>query len=259
MSMTKKQVKQRKQERHRERIAAKQRKQKMRLLMAGTLIMVLLIAGGIALYMNKNHTKNSTGASKSSNHTAAQQFNYKNQPMLGKSSAPVKIAEFGDFKCPVCRQFDQTIFPKLKTDYIKKGKVDFYFFDFPIIKGSMPAELAAESVYQHNPKSYWKYHEALYAHQKSETTDWATPTYLVNLAEMSVPNVNPQQLRKDIVQKTYAENVNADNREGLKAGVTGTPTIFVNGKKVKFQTEFNYAKLKKVIDSAYQKAAKSHG
>lgn len=259
MSLTKKQVKQRKQDRHRERMAAKQKQQTMRLLMAGTLIVVLLIAGGLALYFSHNHAKSGAGSGTHNNGQAAQTFDYKKQPMLGKNSAPVKIAEFGDFKCPVCRQFDQTILPKVKADFIQTGKVDYYFFNFPVIQGSMPAELAAESVYHHEPKSYWKFHEALYAHQKSEKLDWATPTYLVNLAEMSVPNLNPQQMRKDIIQKTYASAVNSDNREGLKAGVTGTPAIFINGTKVDFKTEFNYPELKKLIDKAYQKAAKQNG
>ncbi|HET7657048.1 MAG TPA: thioredoxin domain-containing protein [Bacillales bacterium] len=246
--MTKKQVKQRKQDRHRDRMAAKRKKQQMRFLMAATIIVLLIIAGGLALYFNHHNNK-----------SADQTFDYKNEPMLGEASAPVKIVEFGDFKCPVCRQFDQTIFPKIREDFVKTGKVSYYFFNFPIIDGSMPAELAAESVFHHHPKSYWKFHEALYANQGDEKKDWATPNFLVKIAKQTVPNLDPQKLKKEIQQQTYQDAVYADKRAGIKAGVNGTPTLFINGKMIDFQTEFDYAKLKKVIDSAYQKAVKKHG
>ncbi len=60
-------------------------------------------------------------------------FAYSTQQALGKEDAPVKVVEFGDFKCPACRTWDATVFPRLKEDYINKGKVQFYFINFPFI------------------------------------------------------------------------------------------------------------------------------
>ena len=60
-------------------------------------------------------------------------FAYSTQQSLGKDDAPVKVVEFGDFKCPACRTWDVTVLPRLKEEYIDKGKVQLYFINFPFI------------------------------------------------------------------------------------------------------------------------------
>lgn len=68
-----------------------------------------------------------------SQENTASRINYTGQPMMGKKDAPVKIAEFGDYKCIYCYQFEMTIFPKLKKDFIDTGKVQYYFMNYTIL------------------------------------------------------------------------------------------------------------------------------
>lgn len=254
--MTQKKVQQQKKQRHRERMAAKQKRQKIQVLTIGTILVLLVIVIGFMLFHAASDGGEKAQDPKTETDVKPMQFPYDKQPMLGDPDAPVKIVEFGDYKCPVCRQFDRQLFPKIKKDFVDKGKAAYYFMNYPIIDGSLPAELAGESVYHHQPKLFWKYHEVIYKNQKDEHEDWATTDFLVKLAKKHVPQIDAKQLRKDIDQKTYLDDVMADHKKGTEAGVTGTPTVFVNGKMVDEQTTFSYPALKDVINKAYEKAAK---
>jgi protein-disulfide isomerase len=254
--MTQKKVQQQKKQRHRERMAAKQKRQKIQVLTIGTILVLLVIVIGFMVFQAVSGGKEKAQDTAANSETKAIQFPYDKQPVLGDPDAPVKIVEFGDYKCPVCRQFDQQLFPQIKKDFVEKGKAAYYFMNYPIINGSFPAELAGESVYHHQPKLFWKYHEVIYKNQKDEHQDWATTDFLVQLAKKHVPQIDATQLRKDIEQQTYLDDVKADQQKGAGAGVTGTPTVFVNGKIVDEQTTFNYPALKDVINKAYEKAAK---
>ncbi|MDR6226134.1 DsbA family protein [Desmospora profundinema] len=182
-------------------------------------------------------------------------FEYEGQPVLGDPDAPVKIVEFGDFKCPACKQFKDQIYPQLKKDYIDQGKVAFYFVNNPFIgEDSMTAAIAAESVYQQDPDSYWPYFEALYDNQGNEQQVWATPELLVKLAKEETPEVDADQVKKDIENETYKEQVEKDRQIVGKAGVTSVPTLFVNGRKVEPQEAFQYNNLKNIIDQAIEEA-----
>ena len=159
-------------------------------------------------------------------------FNYSSFPMLGNKAAPVKIVEFGDFKCPACKYFHDNVFPQLKAQYIDNGVVQFYFANFPFIgPDSTTAAIAGEAIFHQNPAAFWDYYNAIYTHQENEQTDWATPSFLVNLARTYVPGINYQKLAQEIADNAYSANVTADYQAGTRAGVDSTPTLFINGHK----------------------------
>lgn len=235
--MSQKKVKEQKKQRQHERLAAKKKKQRIRLMMFGTLAALIIIAGGIGLYYH--HAK-----------TAAQakpvHFSYKKYPVMGNPNAPVKMVEFGDYRCPYCQNFDQTVLPSIKKNYIDKGKVAYYFINVAVLgPGSVRAALAAEYVYYHKPNSFWKYHEAIYAHQGSEKTTWATPQYLTMLAAETIPKISAGKMLHAINQQKYLKAVNKQRQKGAQLGIKQTPTIYINGLKMDSVT---YDSLKKVID-----------
>lgn len=159
-------------------------------------------------------------------------FNYSSFPMLGNAAAPVKIVEFGDFKCPACKFFHDNVFPLLKAQYIDNGVVRFYFANFPFIgPDSTTAAIAGEAIFHQNPAAFWNYYNAVYANQQNEQTDWATPAYLVDLARKYVPGIDYQKLAQQIANNAYEANVQADYAAGTRVGVDSTPTLFINGHK----------------------------
>ncbi|MFC0332536.1 DsbA family protein [Paenibacillus sepulcri] len=176
---------------------------------------------------------------------------YDQLPILGKAEAPVKIVEFGDYKCPSCQYFSQNIMPLLKTDYIDTGKASLYFMNDTIIyQDSTTAALAAQAVFHQSNEEFWKYYDALFKNQKAEEQSiWATPDFLTDLAKSAGIKVDYDKLRQDIDNQTYMDEVTEHTRFAQNdAKVTATPTLLING--VKFEDVFNYEALKKAIDSA---------
>jgi protein-disulfide isomerase len=187
------------------------------------------------------------------------EFHYDKQPALGAQSAPVKIVEFADFKCPACRQFEQVIIPQLKQDFVDNGTVQLYFINYPIISpdaDSRTAAMAGEAVFHQNPAEFWKFYEAVYAHQGDEHVNWATADFLVQVARQSNVAVDYEKLKKDIDSNTFAQDVRQDEAIVGKLGVGGTPTIYINGIEVPVNDTFNYEALKEAIVKAKGETAK---
>ncbi|KQO04318.1 DsbA family protein [Paenibacillus sp. Leaf72] len=176
------------------------------------------------------------------------EFDYAAMPVQGSVDAPVKIVEFGDYKCPVCRDFSQQIKPQLEKDYIETGKASFYFANYSFIgKDSVTAALAAEAVYQQNNDAFWTYNQAIYDNQQNENIEWATPEHLVQLAKDAKLPIDFDLLKSDIENKTYQKQVDRDNSLVRPLNIGGTPTVFINGKAV---SSLDYATLKSTIEAA---------
>jgi protein-disulfide isomerase len=169
---------------------------------------------------------------------------------LGDPQAPVKVIEFGDFKCTACKYFEEHAFPQLKEVYIDMGKIEFFFLNFPLPIGndSYTAAYAAECVYHQSEAAFWAYYRAIYENQGPESQTWATRDFLLNLIQQQVQplaSVNLTELAQCIAQEQYRKDVEEDRQAGITAGVTATPTFLVNGQKVVGAT---YAPLKQAIE-----------
>jgi len=194
---------------------------------------------------NSNQSVNQ--ASTSDNQAVTRNIDYSDQPSLGKSDAPVKIVEFGDYKCPFCQRFELSIFPKIQKDYIDTGKVQFYFLNYILFgdESRLAAE-ASESIYHHYPDRFWNFHQLLYKNQGPEDKSWVTEDVLEKIAKQAVPNLNVSQLRSDMDHSTYDKDINKDMKMG-GAGL-GTPTLLINGKMLDSSLTFDYPKLSEQID-----------
>lgn len=174
---------------------------------------------------------------------------YQGHPRLGDANAPVQIAEFGDFKCPSCKIFSDKVFPQLKKDYIDKKEASLTFFNNPIIgPDSTTAGAAGLAVYHQNEQAFWTFYEALYKNQGEESKQWATPAFLLDLAKKEKLQVNLDQLQADLKAGTYEKAVQKEYEFAKNAGITQTPTIFINGKEV--SNPFDYNEIKSMIDEA---------
>ncbi|WP_158095170.1 DsbA family protein [Gottfriedia luciferensis] len=160
-------------------------------------------------------------------------FDTKDQPTLSNKEAKIEVVEFGDYKCPICADWNRVVFPQLKADYIDKGLINFSFINYPFIsKDSNLAALASEVVYKHDKESFWKFQEEIYLKQEDETKTWATQDKLASIAKSVIPNLDVKQFKKDLYKKETMKQVANDVAIANHYGVQGTPTIFVNGKAV---------------------------
>jgi protein-disulfide isomerase len=194
-----------------------------------------LIAVGIIglIFLNNNSD---------SDQAAKEEIDYSNQPFLGEESAPVSIVEFGDYKCPNCKNFAETTVPLIVKEFVDTGKAKFYYFHYPFINvDSKRTAKFSEAVYHElGNEKFWEFHELIFKKQpedtKYETIDVFTEDFLTEtLKEMA----SDDEVSKVVKYFDTKDPENAwEKDEGLaeELGVTGTPTIFVNGKRFDGQT-----------------------
>jgi len=172
-----------------------------------------------------------------------------NQPTLGEETAPVTVVEFGDYKCPSCKAWGETLFPQLKKDYIDTGKVKFAYVNV-LFHGeeSTLAASAAESVFDQDPEAFWTYHKALFDAQPKENHDavWVTPRTVLDLAEASSPKIDISRMVEDIQNQKTVPDIKLDHELVEKYKVTQTPSIMVDG--IMLADPFDYDQMKAIID-----------
>lgn len=171
------------------------------------------------------------------------------QPVLGNSDAPVTLIEFGDYMCPTCMVWDETIYPQLYDDYVSTGDVQFAFVNV-LFHGeqSQLISLASESVFAQAPEHFWEYHDALFdaQAQHGHAGEWVTVDLLLALAEEHVPGIDLAQLEEDIVNQTAMPELVTDMNLVNEYDVRMTPTVMING--IVPKNPMDYAEIKRIID-----------
>jgi protein-disulfide isomerase len=148
-----------------------------------------------------------------------------------KVSSPVVIEEYGDYQCPPCGQ----LYPELKAIEHEYGnQVQVVFHHFPLVKihkNALVAAQAAEAA--RNQNKFWEMHDRLYRNQK----EWAElddprPVFLAYARQL---NLNVDQFRQDMETNQVNQRISADMQKGSSLGVTGTPTVFLDGNMLRYE------------------------
>jgi protein-disulfide isomerase len=176
---------------------------------------------------------------------------------LGSKEAKIVMVEYASITCPHCANFHNNVLPTLKEKYITPGKVRYVFREFPTppVELAMAGHLIARCAGADKRDLVIS---TIMRQQQDMVTQAQGPTgaeqYFKTLAAsvgMSEGQFNACLKNEDLL-KTLA-----DVREGgLKAGVTGTPTIFINGTKFEGPggREMEASDLEKALDAALTKA-----
>jgi protein-disulfide isomerase len=151
-------------------------------------------------------------------------------PLLGKSSAPVTVIEFADFRCPFCERFHNDSMKNIIKDYVNTGKVKVAFRSFAFLgQESTWAHEAAECANEQG--KFWAFHDWLYENQAPESdTAYYSKANLATYAQKVGLNVS--KFTSCLNSDKFASQVAADTQAGQQAGVNGTPTTFINGKAI---------------------------
>lgn len=143
-------------------------------------------------------------------------------PFWGPEDAQVTIIAFSDYTCPHCRNFALQTLPQLKAAY--EDRVKFVFRDAPILgPNSGWTALAAECA--DDQGQFWGYHDLLFTNQSS--IDRAA---LTSFAEQLGMNVEAFDACVD--NQTHINELRNDLEAAQNAGLTGTPTFFINGRRI---------------------------
>ncbi len=142
--------------------------------------------------------------------------------IVGPDDAPVTLVEYGDFECPYCGMAH----PIVKSAQRELGnQLRFVFRNFPLAELHPHARLAAQAAEAAGAQGrFWEMHDMLFEHQ-----DALEPQDLIGYAKslgLDVP-----RFERDLKAGMYAKKVRDDFRSGVRSGVNGTPTFFVNGER----------------------------
>jgi protein-disulfide isomerase len=138
----------------------------------------------------------------------------------GPMSAPITLVEYGDYQCPYCAQADEILRKVLPQ---VNGRVRFVFRNFPLTEMHPQAGHAAEAAEAAGAAGkFWEMHDTLYEHQRS-----LGDTALRTLAEGV--GVDGEMIVAALEEGTFEEHVSEDFMSGVRSGVNGTPTFFING------------------------------
>lgn len=138
----------------------------------------------------------------------------------GPSAAPATIVEYGDYECPYCGE----AYPVVKALQKRLGEqLRFVFRNFPLNEAHPHAENAAEAAEAAGAQGkFWEMHDLLYENQ-----DALAAEDLVQYA--GALGLDVPRFVKEMREHRYTERVREDFRSGVRSGVNGTPTFFING------------------------------
>lgn len=140
--------------------------------------------------------------------------------ILGPEDAPVTLVEYGDLECPYCRQVNPVIRELRRR---MGGRLRYVFRQFPISSSHPHAQMAAEAAEAAGAQGkFWEMHDYLLEHQGA-----LDEAHLIEYAEELELDVG--RFENDLKEHTYADKVRENFKSGVRSGVNGTPTFFING------------------------------
>ena len=143
-------------------------------------------------------------------------------PAKGSKDVPVTVIEFSDFQCPYCARFFQQTLPQIEEKYIKTGEVRLVYRDFPLGFHQYAQKAAEASECADEQGKFWQYHDELFENQNA--LDIASlKKYAEDLS------LDTAKFNNCLDSGKMASEVQNDLNEGIKYGVSGTPTFFING------------------------------
>jgi protein-disulfide isomerase len=138
----------------------------------------------------------------------------------GTADAAVTLVHYGDYECPYCG----AAYPIIKEVQASLGdRLRFVFRNFPISTSHPHAERAAEAAEAAAVQDrFWEMHDTLYEHQE-RLRDEDLRGYAEQLG------LDVERFDKELAEHVHAERVHEDFMSGVRSGVNGTPTFYING------------------------------
>ncbi|MCI0488373.1 MAG: DsbA family protein [Blastocatellia bacterium] len=165
------------------------------------------------------------------------------QPSKGGANAQVTIIEFTDYECPACAAA-HPLLEGLVKEY--GDRVKLVVRDFPLEQHTHAAKAAEAAEAAREQGKYWEYIALLFQNQGMLKVE--------NLKEYAtLLQLDRKRFDEALDSGKHAEKVQRDQRDGFRAGVDATPTVFINGRRIKEKTREN---LKAAIEAALKEVAK---
>ena len=157
-----------------------------------------------------------------------QNISVDDDPALGKATASVTVVMFTDFQCPACAA-THPVLKRVLAEYADKTR--FVVRDYPLAQLHENAFQAAVAAGAANAQGkFFEYTEVLYKNQNALDTA-SLKKYAAELG------LNSKQFELDLASQKLADEVRKDMEDGKRYGINGTPTVFINGVKLRVLSE----------------------
>lgn len=157
----------------------------------------------------------------------------------GPEDAPVTVVEYGDYDCPSCRG----AYEMIETLLAQQGeRIRFAFRHFPLTKAhprALPAARAAEAAGRQG--RFWQMHEAIFT-GPIQPSDEQLHDYAGQIG------LDIQRFTDDFADRQLEREILRRRMQGLRSGVNGTPTFFINGDR--YRGEVSLEALTEAVESA---------
>jgi protein-disulfide isomerase len=155
---------------------------------------------------------------------------------LGPANATVTITEYASMTCPHCADFNEKVFPKIKSEYIDTGKVRYVFREFPLDIKAAAGSMLARCVAKDDAGKYFAVVDMLFRQQN----DWVlknTTETLVRIGKQA--GLSGQQIEDCLKDQALLDKIAADQKYAADVlKVSSTPSFFINGELIKGDTRF---------------------
>jgi protein-disulfide isomerase len=163
---------------------------------------------------------------------AAAPFTYTDSPSLGNEKAKIIISDFAEFKCTYCVALSPVL-KRLVED--SNGMVRLFFKHFPLKNhpGTFFSSRAAQAA--HRQGKFWAMYDLLYK-------DFSKQSMEDVLEYARILGMDADRFKTDLEDRKIEELIERDKMEGVRAKVTGTPTLFINGKMYHLRHDEDFLK-----------------
>jgi protein-disulfide isomerase len=151
-------------------------------------------------------------------------------PSFGPANAPVTIVEFGDLECPDCKMEAPLLHHNVPQTF--PGKVRVFFKDYPLESvhpWSRAAAIDGRCVYRQGNQRFWNFYDWIYDHQEEINGDNLNSKVMGWAGQNKLDTI---KLARCMDSKATEPEVNQSIAEGRALGLKGTPTLFIDGRKI---------------------------
>jgi protein-disulfide isomerase len=143
-------------------------------------------------------------------------------PSRGPKDAPLQVVIFSDFQCPFCKRIEPTL---AQLQKVYRGRVHLVWKNYPLPFHDNAGPAAEAALAAQAQGKFWEMHDKLFANQQHLDRD----TYERYAGELGL---DLPRFKADLDGKRFKDQIEADRKDGEAVGVTGTPAVFINGRKI---------------------------
>jgi protein-disulfide isomerase len=223
-------------------------------LIPAAVVLAGLFIGGAVVWNGSHPSGSGTGGAGGTQAVDINDVKTAGEPFYGDPNAPVTIAEWSDYQCPFCQQFEDSTLPEIIQNYISAGKEKIVFKDFQFLgPDSMVDAEWARSVWALHPDQFFAWRSAIYQNQPEENSLSAADNLAWLVKTTNAAGLDASAIQADVKanQAAYDAAINADKTEAGAFGISATPSFVVGTQMI--AGAYPYATFQQALDAELAK------